>query len=141
MSRIDFTADKINIRCRFICLFCLCYRLATIVTVVLHIFIGRCGSHYPHTRQLLEITILFFCLFLFLFFLNMFKWFIMMGMANFIISIKFCFMLIFWFSNWCVTYIWISMWQLNPVIRTDCMCSVKCAEAVWNYKSGRQSAL
>ena len=31
--------------------------------------------------------------------------------------------------------------DLNPVIRTDCMCSVKCAEAVWNYKSGRHSAL
>ena len=24
---------------------------------------------------------------------------------------------------------------------TDCMCSVKCAEATWNYKSGRHSAL
>ena len=31
--------------------------------------------------------------------------------------------------------------DLNTVIRTDCMCSVKCAEAVWNYKSGRYSAL
>ena len=31
--------------------------------------------------------------------------------------------------------------DLNPVIRTDCMCSVKCAEAAWNYKSGRHSAL
>ena len=31
--------------------------------------------------------------------------------------------------------------DLNPVIRTDCMYSVKCAEAVWNYKSGRHSAL
>ena len=27
--------------------------------------------------------------------------------------------------------------DLNPVISTDCMCSVKCAEAAWNYKSGR----
>ena len=27
--------------------------------------------------------------------------------------------------------------DLNRVIRTDCMCSVKCAEAAWNYKSGR----
>ena len=25
----------------------------------------------------------------------------------------------------------------NPVIRTYRMCSVKCAEAAWNYKSGR----
>ena len=31
--------------------------------------------------------------------------------------------------------------DLNPVIRTDCICSVKCAEAAWNYKSGRHSAL
>ena len=31
--------------------------------------------------------------------------------------------------------------DLNRVIRTDCMCSVKCAEAAWNYKSGRHSAL
>ena len=31
--------------------------------------------------------------------------------------------------------------DLNPVIRTDRMCSVKCAEATWNYKSGRHSAL
>ena len=31
--------------------------------------------------------------------------------------------------------------DLSPVIRTDCMCSVKCAEAAWNYKSGRHSAL
>ena len=31
--------------------------------------------------------------------------------------------------------------DLNPVIRTDCKCSVKCAEAAWNYKSGRHSAL
>ena len=29
----------------------------------------------------------------------------------------------------------------NLVIRTDCICSVKCAEAAWNYKSGRRSAL
>ena len=29
----------------------------------------------------------------------------------------------------------------NPVIRTDFMCSVKCAEAAWNYKSARHSAL
>ena len=27
--------------------------------------------------------------------------------------------------------------DLNLVIRTNCMCSVKCAEAAWNYKSGR----
>ena len=31
--------------------------------------------------------------------------------------------------------------DLNPVIRTDCKRSVKCAEAAWNYKSGRHSAL
>ena len=31
--------------------------------------------------------------------------------------------------------------DLSPVIRTDCMCSVKCAEAAWNYKSGRHSAV
>ena len=33
--------------------------------------------------------------------------------------------------------------DLNPVIRTNCrpMCSVKCTEAVWNYRSGRHSAL
>ena len=31
--------------------------------------------------------------------------------------------------------------DLNSVIRTDCMCSVMCAEAAWNYKSGRHSAL
>ena len=24
---------------------------------------------------------------------------------------------------------------------SDCMCSVKCAETMWNYKSGRHSAL
>ena len=29
----------------------------------------------------------------------------------------------------------------NPVIRTDCICSVKCDEADWNYESGRHSAL
>ena len=27
------------------------------------------------------------------------------------------------------------------MIRTDCICSVKCTEAAWNYKSGRHSAL
>ena len=26
--------------------------------------------------------------------------------------------------------------DLNSRIRTNCMCSVKCAEAAWNYKSG-----
>ena len=31
--------------------------------------------------------------------------------------------------------------DLIPVIRTNCICSVKCAEAAWNYKSGRHSAL
>ena len=31
--------------------------------------------------------------------------------------------------------------DLNPVIRTNCTCSVKYAEAAWNYKSGRHSAL
>ena len=29
--------------------------------------------------------------------------------------------------------------DLNLVIRTDCVCSVKCAEATWNYKSGRRN--
>ena len=31
--------------------------------------------------------------------------------------------------------------DLNTVIRTGCMFSVKCAEATWNYKSGTHSAL
>ena len=31
--------------------------------------------------------------------------------------------------------------NLNLVIRTNCICSVKCAEAAWNYKSERHSAL
>ena len=31
--------------------------------------------------------------------------------------------------------------DLNTVIRTDCLRFVKRAEAVWNYKSGRHSAL
>ena len=31
--------------------------------------------------------------------------------------------------------------DLNPVIRTDGMCSLNCAEAPWNYNSGRHSAL
>ena len=26
--------------------------------------------------------------------------------------------------------------DLNPMIRNNCICSVKCAEAAWNYKSG-----
>ena len=30
--------------------------------------------------------------------------------------------------------------DLNPVIRTYRMCSAKCAEAAWNYKSGRHGA-
>ena len=31
--------------------------------------------------------------------------------------------------------------DLNPVIRTNCICSVKCAEAAWNCNSGRHGAL
>ena len=31
--------------------------------------------------------------------------------------------------------------DLNPMIRTDSMCSVKCAKATWNYKTGTHSAL
>ena len=31
--------------------------------------------------------------------------------------------------------------DLNPMIRTKCMCSVKCSAAAWNYKSERHSAL
>ena len=31
--------------------------------------------------------------------------------------------------------------DLSPVIRPNCIYSVKCAEAAWNYKSGRHSAL